>query len=284
MRYFAAYEDKIYSYFIFVAQASSAALPTGGIIGAAIGAIALLVLVVVGIVVIRRRTHSFDDRNLYLYQHTKEGASIAYVPEYSIPKFPGLPNSDGLEVMDESQVSGQATTAKRLWQSKFYVSEYPENEAISQLGHHSDDDEELFSDGIPKSLFSTHPVAVWMAKSVVHADVVHVPVVGTWDEDEAKTEAQQRRKEIREANWARKKLERLASLETDGSSAGNSRNHQKTSPKRESYVCFAASLSTYFFEHSCTSWRTFHRRLSTRDIDFRHQSFLIRMKRFFCCT
>ncbi len=188
-------------------------LAPGGIIGIAIAvAAAALIAVILLVMLIQRRSRSYDDRNMYLFESHPEGASIAYVPEHAIPKLP-----DSLKHFD-SETSHSIDTAseqtQRLWQkSRIY-----EPEPLQATIDEHEFEAEVDDADISHNMFSNEPVMEWRARSVAQQEITNFQVSGAWNEEEAKAEAQQRRKEQREAAWARKKRERMAMEMRNGES------------------------------------------------------------------
>jgi hypothetical protein len=185
-----------WSFFIHtISVSSSTAIPAGGIAGIIIGVLALMILVLLILLVLRRRRGQPDDRNLHMYEAHKEGAAIAYVPELDVPEPPS-----SLQV--SRQVDTTFASEKRLWQTSHIFVPASEVNQVSSV----DEPDELAT----KQIFAVDATLSWSAASTIHENVAAEFYANVWNEEEAKSEAQQRRKEQREATWARKKFERLA--------------------------------------------------------------------------
>ena len=99
----------------------------------------------------------------------------------------------------------QIHSEKRMWHSsRIYQPSVPED----TLPENDMDLDDLFDKGLSTDLFATEPKQAWTARSSYHEPIAHVLISGAWNEEEARALAQQRRKEQRDAAWARKKLER----------------------------------------------------------------------------
>ena len=155
---------------------------------------ALLILILLVILFIRRRRARKDDRSLHLFDAKESALNPAYIPEISFPRKPDPPLS--------SSKNGDT----RVWHQKNWV----DNLAVPVVVESTVHADTLEPDDLMvRSIFDTEPKLRFEGPSVVQHSKPFFVRVGVWNEEEAKAEAQQRRREQREAAWTRKKLERL---------------------------------------------------------------------------
>jgi len=179
----------------------STVLGSGSIAGIIIGSLSFLVLLSLSLLLYVRRRGTSDDRNFYLADAHREGAALAYVPEIDIPQLPSYV-SESVQVVRPPVPT--KPVEKRLWQTAWM------NEPTSADVSDSQDEDDILSRAGSRSMFAVESKLSWKAKTAVVDDTYADIEASVWNEEQARAEAQQRRKEQREAAWARKKLERMA--------------------------------------------------------------------------
>ena len=173
--------------------ASSVFFTSGTILSLAGAGAALLVMLAVLLLVVHRRRQDQHDRNMHLAPFLREGATAAYIPEVSFPDNP-FKHREAPEFRGDS----------RLWQTRVFAP------ALAMPAKPQPTPVERSP--APRPVRST-----WAAISLVDDDDAarthfFAPL---WSSTGSKTEAQQRRKEQREASWEHKKRTRQASMHRD---------------------------------------------------------------------
>ncbi len=165
-----------------------------------------LILAVLVLLFVKRRQK--DDRNLHLYTQHREGALVAYVPDIAYPQFP--------EPKPLPEPAPEPAKYNFLDQNRFL-------DSLKGLGKDTKNADEDFSeDEFPSDIGSRmQEIYTWQASTVMYNELSFPPQVlaQVWTEEDAQNEAQQRRKEQREAAWMQKKLSREPSFHSPNTQA-----------------------------------------------------------------
>jgi hypothetical protein len=189
-----------------------------------IGAVILGMVVI--IVVVLRKRRAFVDRNLHLSSAFPEGASVAYIPEYAEAEYPMiLPRASSSPAPKDILNPSVSATQKRIWKTSAMAlppvlfkpsfkkgPEALEDDSIDEYEAIKIDENDfaLEEDKVIKELEMSLVIRSLTCNSTVLTELGPPAtfIMSAWNEEEAREEAQLRRKEQRDVAWAQKRTEK----------------------------------------------------------------------------